>query len=142
MIIFVYVCVYLSKICRDRFDSTKSAKWIIYWRAIKSLFINSFHATGLFLYPLKATENLWFSDVFRGYREGLVVWNGLTNWQSESKHVEMHIRERNGNFVKYPACHENIRNLSSTKRYQNGNPKMLHSRWPNSCMFDWYVQSY
>ena len=141
MIIFVYVCVYLSKICRDRFDSTKSAKWIIYWRAIKSLFINSFHATGLFLYPLKATENLWFSDVFRGYREGLVVWNGLTNWQSESKHVETHIRERNGNFVKYPACHENIRNLSSTKRYQTGNPKMLHSRWPNSCMFDWYVQS-
>ena len=25
---------------------------------------NPFYATGLFLYPLKTSENLWFSDVF------------------------------------------------------------------------------
>ena len=24
----------------------------------------------LFLYPLKRSENLWFSDVFRGYKKG------------------------------------------------------------------------
>ena len=29
---------------------------------------NTFHATGLFLYPPKTSENLRFSDVFRGYR--------------------------------------------------------------------------
>ena len=29
--------------------------------------LNSFHATGIFQYPLKTSENLWFSDVFRGY---------------------------------------------------------------------------
>ena len=29
--------------------------------------INPFHVTGLFLYP-KKTENLQFSDVFKGYR--------------------------------------------------------------------------
>ena len=29
--------------------------------------LNPFHATGLFRYPLKTSENLWFSDVFRGY---------------------------------------------------------------------------
>ena len=31
--------------------------------------INSFHATSLFLYPLK-TENLWFSDVSWGVKKG------------------------------------------------------------------------
>ena len=28
-----------------------------------------FHAIGLIQYPLKISENLWFSDVFRGYRK-------------------------------------------------------------------------
>ena len=31
--------------------------------------INPFRATDLFLYPLKTSENLWISDVFRGYRK-------------------------------------------------------------------------
>ena len=30
---------------------------------------NSFRAIGLFLYPLKTSQTLWFSDVFRGYRK-------------------------------------------------------------------------
>ena len=30
---------------------------------------DSFLATGLFLYPLKISEKLWFPDVFRGYRK-------------------------------------------------------------------------
>ena len=30
--------------------------------------VKSFYATGLFLYPLTTSENLWFSDVFRGCR--------------------------------------------------------------------------
>ena len=42
--------------------------------------INPFHASGLFWYPLKASENLWFSDVFRGYQKRTVAWNGLTTW--------------------------------------------------------------
>ena len=29
-------------------------------------FLNLFYATGLFLYPLKTSENLWFSDVSGG----------------------------------------------------------------------------
>ena len=36
---------------------------------------NPFHATGLFLYPLK-TENQRFSDVFSGYRKRPNTWNG------------------------------------------------------------------
>ena len=34
-----------------------------------ALVANPFHATGLFLYPLKTSETLWFSNVFRGYRK-------------------------------------------------------------------------
>ena len=40
-------------------------------------FINLFHATGLFLYPLKTSENQRFLDIFRGYRKRPVTWNGL-----------------------------------------------------------------
>ena len=31
--------------------------------------VNLFHATGLFLYPLKTSEKLCFSDVFSGYKK-------------------------------------------------------------------------
>ena len=39
--------------------------------------IDPFHATGLFIYPLKTSENQRFSDVFRGYRKRPVAWNEL-----------------------------------------------------------------
>ena len=45
-----------------------------YW-----LWINPFHTIVLFLYPLKTSENLRFSDVFRGYRKRSEVVNGLNN---------------------------------------------------------------
>ena len=41
------------------------------------LAFNPFHTTDLFLYPLKASENLWFSNFFRGYRMRPAAWNGL-----------------------------------------------------------------
>ena len=47
----------------------------------KLKWINPFHATCPFRYSLK-TENLWFSDVFRGYRKRPVAWNGLINFFS------------------------------------------------------------
>ena len=37
---------------------TTGMKWVNH--------VNPFHATGLFWYPLKTSENLCFSDVFRG----------------------------------------------------------------------------
>ena len=36
-----------------------------------------FHATGLFLYPLKTSQNQRFSDVFMGYRKRIVARNVL-----------------------------------------------------------------
>ena len=43
------------------------------------LVTNPFHATGLFLYPLDSSGNLWFSDVFRGYRKRPILWDGSTH---------------------------------------------------------------
>ena len=50
---------------------------------------NPFHANDLFWCPLKTSENLWFSNVFRGYQKRSVTWNGLkfnlTNWSNTLK---------------------------------------------------------
>ena len=35
------------------------------------------HNTGLFRYLLKTSENIWLSDVFRGYRKRPVARNGV-----------------------------------------------------------------
>ena len=40
-------------------------------------FVNTFHAICFFLNPLKTSENLCFSDVFRGCRMGRLPRNGL-----------------------------------------------------------------
>ena len=42
------------------------------------IWFSPFHATDLFWYSLKTSENLWFSDVFRGYQKRSVALNGLT----------------------------------------------------------------
>ena len=48
----------------DEIISESMRNWIVWF-----LSINPFHATDLFLTPLKTSENLGFSDVFRGYRK-------------------------------------------------------------------------
>ena len=40
--------------------------------------LNPFHGAGLFPYPLKTSENLWFSFVFRWYKKRLAVRYWLT----------------------------------------------------------------
>ena len=42
-----------------------------------SVILHPFNAIGLFLYLLKTSDNLWFCDVFSGYRKRPVEWNGL-----------------------------------------------------------------
>ena len=39
--------------------------------------INLFRANIPILYPLKTPENLWFSDVSKGYKMGALARNGL-----------------------------------------------------------------
>ena len=40
---------------------------IVNW--LKKSPVNTFHATDLLLYPMKTSENVWFSDNFKGYRK-------------------------------------------------------------------------
>ena len=40
------------------------------------LAVNQFDAIGFFVYPLKLSGNLLFSDVFRGTEKKPVAWNG------------------------------------------------------------------
>ena len=53
--------------------------------------INPDHVTGLFLYHLKTLENLWFSDVFGGYRKrpmaGFSVYNQVLLVLNLKKHL-------------------------------------------------------
>ena len=42
---------------------------VCYEKINKMQLLNPFHAIGLSLYPLKTSEKLRFSDVFRRYRE-------------------------------------------------------------------------
>ena len=47
---------------------------------------NPFHATNLFLYPLKISDKQTISDVFKGDRKRPVAWNGLI--------LAFHIKQR------------------------------------------------
>ena len=37
-----------------------------------------FHATELFLFPLKALYNLWFSNVFKGYKKDVNLFDATS----------------------------------------------------------------
>ena len=55
---------------------------------------NPFHANLPVIYPLEKSENLWFSDIFRGYRNRKSVWSGLRLkfWQYLTNCVKMYWR--------------------------------------------------
>ena len=55
----------------------KGIGWFLYDGNIDFKWINPFHATGLYLYPLKTSEKLWFPDIFSGHRKRLLKLNGL-----------------------------------------------------------------
>ena len=58
----------------------------------KTVLVNSFHATGLFLYHLKTSGNHRFSDVFREYKKRSVALNRLKR-KIESKQAKSKYNE-------------------------------------------------
>ena len=38
------------------------------------IYFNDFQYSAVFLYPLKTSENIWVSDVFRGFRDAAEFW--------------------------------------------------------------------
>ena len=52
--------------------------WVVLnGKSLHEFFISPFQANLPLLYPLKTSENLRFSDFFRGYRKETLTWNGL-----------------------------------------------------------------
>ena len=50
--------------------------------------VNLFHANVLFLHPLKTSENLRFSHVFRGYRNRILAWKELMVCKFAGSHID------------------------------------------------------
>ena len=69
-----------KKICHDPIWFSTSGFLMLSGESKESAgrrWVNPFHVTDLFWYPLKTLESLWFSDVFMGYQKRSVAWNGL-----------------------------------------------------------------
>ena len=57
-----------------------NSSWLmIYCTVCESVLLTHFSPMFHFYTSLKTSENLWFSDVFRGYKNAAVGWNGLKN---------------------------------------------------------------
>ena len=52
-------------------------------KCFHKLLLNPFKTNAPILYPLKTTESLWFSGVFRGYEMRAMTRNGSRNVQIE-----------------------------------------------------------
>ena len=64
-LLILYVLVFFSKSCRIIKSIPTNGKI----STDKVIFLNQFHTTGLFVQPLKTSENQRFSDIFFGYRK-------------------------------------------------------------------------
>ena len=64
-----------------------------FFEIARSMSINPFSTNVPLLYPLKTSENLRFSDVFRGYRSGTLVKNGLRLLHDDHAHSFQDILE-------------------------------------------------
>ena len=71
-----YVTHIISGYRKEILTWNRSTKFVVKHMVAITLNINPFHATDLFLYPEKISENLWFSDIFWGYRKRSLTWNG------------------------------------------------------------------
>ena len=68
----------LTKTCQIfwKMDKPYCISWCDFWWRVFHFGFNQFHATSLFLYPLKTLKKLRF-PVFRGYRKrpGILTWH-------------------------------------------------------------------
>ena len=55
--------------CEDVFINAKDYLGNLRFFFLENCHCYPYHVTGLFLYPLKTSQNLGFSDVFRGYKK-------------------------------------------------------------------------
>ena len=87
--------------------------------------LNPFHATGLFRYPLKESEKVWFSDVFRGHRKR--QWHEMGLWaQILIKFLPvMHINVIHDVFYNFSSGVTNVENKEFWAVFHSILPQML-----------------
>ena len=69
--------------------------------------INPFHANVLFLYPLKASKNQIFSDVFRGSKTRKLAWKELTHLRPMFHLCTFCKHQENSEFLTFSGGSEN-----------------------------------
>ena len=79
-----------SNIDKDEGESEKDGKQVSNLPSLFFYDLNPFHATDLFWYFLKTSENQRFSDVFRGYQRRSVTWNA---WSEGARYAKYDILE-------------------------------------------------
>ena len=89
----------------------------IWW---KLEIINPFQPIVPFLYPLKTSEKCSFSDVFRGYRNGKLSWNGL--------------HDQSDRIIEKPFTHEVA---GATRLRASSNPEYLSKKWMKLFVVKW-----
>ena len=72
--------------------------------------INPFKANIAFSYPQKIPENLWFSGIFRGYRNGTLGWNWL-NESAESFMLYKNVYLTDHGLRSNPSCFKTSRSI-------------------------------
>ena len=78
---------FLTDFMRKSYHFLTSSKFLLYpknFAFLQPLAVNPFHATDLFWYSLKTSDNHRFSDVFRGCQKRSVTWNGLNDYKKYS----------------------------------------------------------
>ena len=103
--------LYLSCMCREI---------LILYRVLWNwlTLINRFHAIGLFLHPLKTSENQRFSDVFRGYRKRPVEWSRVKgDFESQRYSFDLSREEKNEHSNRYgiPEASFTCKNIFTNK---------------------------
>ena len=99
---------------------------------MKSSRVNPVHAASLFLYLVKTSRKLWLSDVFKGYRNRPLAWNGSTMTfllYNNCRVKSVHIRSFSGPY--FPAFGLNIEKCSVSLRIQSECTKIRTRKTPN-----------
>ena len=115
-----HVCCWYSQHChRQSKDSTLSLdvilrelgnhNWKGYWPKLdpihclsaKSNLLSPFNYTFLFLFRLKTLENLWFFDVFMGYRKRPVAWKRVKAHHTTSLRNRLKLSKSNNTYCNF-----------------------------------------
>ena len=76
------------KIIKLRMTKITHKKQYQKWKQTYAL-VNSFQYNVKFLYHVKNLKNMWFSDIFRGFKNITFAWNGINKKSKCNENYEM-----------------------------------------------------